>query len=145
MRAEHQVLVLGYIKSGIIKYLVMEREDLRIWQFVSGGGESDEIPVESASREFLEETGKDIDGFIKLDTMASIPAYFFKEHRNKSDLYVVPEFSFAVELFDEKIKLSDEHISYKFLPYEECREMLKYDSNRTALYELNERLKRETL
>jgi len=145
MRAEFQVLVLGYLKSNITKYLVTKRSDLGIWQFVSGGGEDDEIPNEAAKRELIEETSLNAEKFIRLDTTTSIPACIFKEHKDKSELYVVPEYAFAVELFDEKVQLSDEHTEYQFLTYDACRKILKYDSNRTALYELNERIIRGKL
>lgn len=142
MRAEFQVLVLGFLKSDSTKYLVAKRRDFGIWQFVSGGGEDFEVPEEAAIREMKEETDKSISSVIKLDTISSIPAGIFKEHKNKKDLFVVPEYTFAVELFDEKINLSDEHIEYQFLTYDACIKILKYDSNKTALYELNEKINR---
>jgi len=41
--------------------------------------------------------------------------------------------------------LSHEHTEYKWVDYETAREMLKYDSNRTALWELNKRIKQGML
>ena len=43
----------------------------------------------------------------------------------------------------QEIKLSDEHPEYRWLKYDEAHKMLKWDSDRTALWELNERLKRD--
>lgn len=145
MRAEYQVLILSYVKSEAVKYLVLEREDQRIWQFASGGGEGNETPLISARRELFEETGVNSDNLVKLDAMTSIPAFYFREHREKEDLYVVPEYAFAVELENEDIRLSYEHSSFKFLTYEECKDILKFDSNRTALYELNTKITRGIL
>ena len=53
-----------------------------------------------------------------------------------------PEFSFGVAYHGE-IVLSDEHTGYRWLLYQDACEILKYDSNRTALWELNERLGRQ--
>ena len=38
--------------------------------------------------------------------------------------------------------LGDEHSEIKWASYEEAKELLKFDSNKNALWELNERLKR---
>lgn len=78
-----------------------------------------------------------------MDTLSSNPSHFFIEHKDKKNLFVIPEYSFAVELLNENIKLSNEHSNYSFLTYEECSKILEFDSNKRALYELNERIVRE--
>lgn len=145
MRAEFQVLVLCYVILDEPRFLILKRSDMSIWQFVSGGGEDNETPLEATIRELYEETSIEINDAVKLDTVCSIPKSIFKEHRGKSDIYVIPEYSFAVKLESEKILLSSEHIEYKFCTYEEGMKLLKYDSNRTALYELNERFNNDDL
>ena len=55
------------------------------------------------------------------------------------DTFVVPEYAFAFACTDE-IHLSHEHTEYAWLPYEAACEKLRWDSNRTALYELHCRL-----
>ena len=52
---------------------------------------------------------------------------------------VVPEYSFGFECPDD-IVLSHEHTECVWLSFEEARAKLKWDSNRTALYELKCRL-----
>ena len=42
---------------------------------------------------------------------------------------------------DIKIILSDEHEKMEWVNYNNAMKKLKYDSNKTALWELNERLK----
>lgn len=142
MRAEMQVIIIGYIDD---EYLVLERADQSMWQFVSGGGEDDETPKEAAIREFYEETGIAVDHMIQLDSTTSIPSDIFIEHRDKQGLYVVPEYAFATALKDKEVTLSEEHHTYKFLKYETCLDLLKHDSNKTALNELKRRLKRNDL
>ncbi len=55
------------------------------------------------------------------------------------DMYVIPEYAFAFECKDV-IELSHEHTRYVLLNYKEAQAKLKWDSNKTALYELNCRL-----
>ena len=76
-----------------------------------------------------------------------MPACFFsasKEWGPKT--YVVKEYAFGVELTKtDKVALANEHKSFKFVDYESAAKKLKWDSNRTALYELNERIKNNDL
>ena len=57
-----------------------------------------------------------------------------------SDTYVVPEYAFGFDC-KEDIKLSHEHTECIWLTFEEALLKLKWDSNKTALYELHCRLK----
>ena len=52
---------------------------------------------------------------------------------------------FGVKVGDEKIDLKDEHTEYKWGTYEEVSEKLEWDSNKTALWELNHRLLKNKL
>lgn len=145
MRAGFQVLILGYLKGNENKYLIMERSDMGIWQFPSGGGENDESPEEAAIREMFEETGIKTEKVTRLETVNSVPASCFKAYDHLKDMYVIPEHIFATELEHEEVQLSSEHTAYKFMTFNECLKHLKYDSNKTALYEVNEKIKRKVL
>ena len=130
-----------------IKYGIFKRSDMDAYQAIAGGGEEGETILESAQRELLEETGLRKRELIKLDSVASIPASCFKESKYwGKETYVVNEYAFAVLLNDDDdITLSSEHLFFEFVDYDKAREKLKYDSNRTALYELNERIKNNDL
>jgi len=145
MRQPLQIIVIPFRRLGdVIEYAVLHRADGSMWQFVSGGGEDNESPEDAAAREFSEETGI-CDGIalLLLDATATVPrtAFYPTEHWPK-DLYVVPEYSFAVDLGDREIILSDEHDRYAWLEYEAAHRTLTWDSNRVALWELNQRLLR---
>ncbi|MFQ6975829.1 MAG: hypothetical protein ACLRSD_01465 [Oscillibacter sp.] len=58
-----------------------------------------------------------------------------------SSTYVIPEYTFGFECQDD-VRLSPEHTDCVWLTYDEANQKLKWDSNRTALYELNCRLKK---
>jgi len=138
-RLPFQVLIFPFIKenNGYL-YCVFKRKDLGFWQGVSGGGESGETIFDTAKRELLEETGTD-PKIIKLDSTTSIPSENIGKH-NWEGVLIVPEYSFGAELSSKEIKISEEHSTYRWLPYEEAEKLLRYDSNKTALWELNKRL-----
>ncbi len=54
---------------------------------------------------------------------------------------MVPEYSFAVDVRGQELELSHEHDKMRWLSFEDARRLLKWESNRVALWELNERLK----
>lgn len=143
MRAPFQILAIPYrITKNGIEYCVLHRADHDQWQFVAGGGEDDETPLNAARREIFEESGITVGDIISLDSICSIPIDIFPQrylYNWPSEMYVVPEYSFGFECNEEMI-LSDEHTECKWLNYENAYSKLKWDSNRTALYELNCRL-----
>ena len=144
-RAPFNVLVLPYRRVGAdeFEYALFRRSDAGFWQGVSGGGEDDETPLRAARREALEEAGISPDSaFLPLDTVESLPAVEFRSGVLwGEDIYVIPQYCFGVRVEDPQLVLSDEHTAYRWLPYGEAKGMLKFDGNRTALWELNQRLR----
>lgn len=70
---------------------------------------------------------------------AYVPATIIFEMRRQhwsKDTYVIPEYTFGFEC-QKDIQLSHEHTEHVWLTYEEANQKLKWDSNRTALFELN--------
>ena len=146
MRAPYQVLIIPFRHTVTgLAFAVLKRSDSDAWQFVSGGGEDSETLIQSAEREMREEVSFDVDGrLIRLDAKATIPATVFEDVANwGDDVYVIPEYSFAIDVKDAVLVLSAEHDELRWLLYEQARALLSWDSNRTTLWELNERLTRE--
>ena len=143
MRAPFQILAIPYrIVDGEPHYCVFHRSDFDQWQFIAGGGENSETPLEAAKREIWEESGVTVDSIISLTSMCSIPTYIFPKKylcNWPEDTYVVPEYTFGFAC-EEEMKLSHEHLECVWLTYERACDKLKWDSNKTALYELNCRL-----
>ncbi|PYS87807.1 MAG: NUDIX pyrophosphatase [Acidobacteria bacterium] len=143
-RAAFQVLVIPFQvdTNGEPRYLLLKRSDKNVWQGIAGGGEGDEEPEQTARREALEEAGIPKDAcLMRLDSLASIPAKHFAErHLWGDDIFVIPEFSFGVEVQNKEVCLSGEHSTCEWLDYETARSRLAWDSNRTALWELHSRL-----
>ncbi len=144
-RAPFQVLVYPYrqSKNGQIEYALLRRSDQGFWQGIAGGGEDDETPLDAAMRETYEETGiPPTAEFLRLDTVEPIPVYHFSTSHIWGDhIYVIPQYTFGVATPNLQIVLSHEHTAYRWLFYEEAYELLRYDGNKTALWELDKRLK----
>ena len=144
MRAPFQILAIPYrIADGAILYGVLHRADHDQWQFVAGGGEDSETPIDAACREILEECGVRADPIISLDAVACVPnTCFAQRHRAHwaRDAYVIPEHAFAFACQGELV-LSSEHTEMRWLTYAEALSLLTWDSNKTALYELDCRLR----
>ena len=142
MRAPFQILAIPYRLKPDLQYCVLHRSDIDQYQFVAGGGEDDERAIDAAIREIKEETAVSAASVISLTSMAYIPANVISERHRKlwsADTYVIPEYSFGFEC-DTDICLSDEHIGFEWMNYEDAMSKLTWDSNKTALYELNCRL-----
>ena len=144
-RAPLQAIVIPFRRDsqGRLEYAVFHRTDNSMWHFVSGGAEDSETAFEAAVREAAEESGIPRQSrWLALDSKASVPRTAFPETAHwPSGLFVVPEYSFAVEVGDHRIVLSPEHDEVRWLPFEEATVMLTWDSNKVALWELNERLR----
>ncbi len=143
-RAPFQILVLPFrVKhNGGYEYVIFNRADDRYWQGLAGGGEDGESPVEAAKREAYEEANIPLSAkYFMLKTTASIPVYHFAaSHTWPKNQYVIPEYCFAVEYAGFEISLSHEHSEYKWVDYEIGQVLLHWENNKTALWELNQRL-----
>ncbi len=143
-RAKFQVLILPFriAEHGVPEFAITKRSDMDAWQFLSGGGEDDETPLQAAKREAIEEGDIPHDyELIELDSVASIPAVCFGARKEwGSSAYVIPEYTFGVDMKNRDLTLSSEHTELQWLKYEEALEKLTWDSNKTALWELNERI-----
>ena len=141
-RAPFNVLVIPYrSRDGDHEYAVFHRSDASMWQFIAGGGEDDEKPQEAARREACEEAGI-TDGVVwmQLHSTSSVPRTAFPDGDWPDSIYVIPEYSFAVNVQDHELCLSPEHDQVQWLDYTQARNTLTWDSNKTALWELRERL-----
>ena len=144
-RAAFNVLILLYKKEmEEIEYCIFKRADGKIWQFLAGGGEDKETPIEAAERETLEEANIKANKLCKLTSMCFVPANQFSEAAQMSwgtETCVIPVYCFASKVDQElEIQISEEHLEYKWCTYEEAQELLYFDLDKTALYELKEKV-----
>lgn len=103
------------------------------WDLPKGHVEKGEKEIDTVKREVLEETGlkniKFIEGFKKWIK------YFFK-FRGKNILKFVT--FYLVETKEKGVKISPEHIEYKWLPYEEALEQLTFKNAKEILKKANQ-------
>jgi dihydroneopterin triphosphate diphosphatase len=143
-RAPFQVLVFPYRREGNdFVYALFRREDAGYWQGVAGGGEAGESPLEAARRETMEEAGVGEDAeFVTLDACATMPVVAVTgEFTWGPDVLVIPEYTFGAAVANEDLRLSDEHTEYGWFGFDQANKLVRWDSNRTALWELDHRLR----
>ena len=142
-RQPFQVLVFPYRfdGEGNLQFALFKRVNGDYWQAISGGGEREEQPLDAARRESSEEAGISSDNpFLSLLSQSCLPAVNVVGLIWGEDVFLIPEFCFAVKLSHCDLKISDEHSEYRWMGYEEAMSSLKWESNKTALWELNYRL-----
>ncbi|HEY4175668.1 MAG TPA: NUDIX domain-containing protein [Kofleriaceae bacterium] len=143
-RAPFQVVVFPFRRRAIgFEYAVLQRSDNGAWQGVAGGGEDNETPTEAARRESEEEAAIPKSAPVyRLQAMSTVPIVYIGEsaraHWSK-DLYVIPNYAFAVDCTALELRLSHEHDNIKWLPYNEAYALLYWQNDKVALWELNER------
>ncbi|MER2493662.1 NUDIX hydrolase [Catenovulum sediminis] len=141
MRAPFQVIVFPYRRAGNeIEVLIGQRSDDGSWQAISGGGEDQESPIEAAKRELSEESGMIGTNWLQLDSKVMLPKIFYKGHEHwGGNVYVIPEFAFATEVTGTAVN-SEEHSELRWVSTVTADTLLRYDSNKIALWELCQRV-----
>lgn len=119
-------------EKGSIYYLILQYDDV-YWGFVKGRIEKGEELQSTIIREIEEETGiKDIKFISGFNEKIE---YFFKREGKtifKTNIY------FLVQTKIKEIKLSFEHIGFKWLNYEESLNQLTFDNNKNVLKKAND-------
>lgn len=147
MRAPYNVLVLPYYcDKEKPRFCIFKREDMDIWQFIAGGGENEESPFIAAKRESFEEAGiSDTLKYNKLQSMCyvSVNNFSLKSRAHWDHVFVIPVYAFSVRLYSLDICISNEHKEYLWCSYDDAIKLLHFDLDKTALFELNERIKND--
>lgn len=143
-RAPFQVLIFPFrqLENANREYCLFRRADNGLWQGVAGGGEDAETPLQAAIRECWEEAQIPTDSRIfQLDSIEAIPATLFAARAEwGAGVYVIPQYTFGVEM-PGQIVISHEHKEYQWMTYVQAIEAMRYDGDKTALWELDQRLK----
>jgi len=118
--------------KGNIYYLVLHYE-LGHWDFVKGKIEKNEELRQTVTREAKEETG--IDDLKFIGEFKEKIEYFFKKQDKTIFKTVI---FFLAETKTKEIKLSYEHVDFKWLSYDKAIEQLTFENAKRVLKEAND-------
>jgi bis(5'-nucleosidyl)-tetraphosphatase len=128
-----------FTKNPQVNYLLLLYEAGH-WDFVKGNVEPNETEKDTVIRELQEETGivdaQFIDGFREKI------AYFYRRQGNTIYKEVV---FFLIEAHTEKVKLSYEHVGYKWLDYQHAMEKLTFKNAKNVLQNAHEFMKKQRI
>jgi len=110
------------IENENILYLLLHYESGH-WDLPKGKIEPGETKQQAALRELMEETG--LTAELDNDFEETIK-YIFTDYDKQLAQKIV--YFFVGRATSKEVKLSDEHIGYKWLPYKETIELLTYDN-----------------
>jgi 8-oxo-dGTP pyrophosphatase MutT (NUDIX family) len=128
-------------KKGIIKYLLLHypsnaKAPKNYWDLPKGHIEKGEKEIDTAKREVEEETSlKDIK-FV--GNFQECIKYFFK-FKEKTVFKIVT--FYLAEAKTKKVKISGEHVGFKWLPFEEASKKLTFKNAREILKKADNFLK----
>ncbi len=143
MRSPYQILAFPFIKEDEdYIYAIFKRKDMGIWQGIAGGGEEGERPIDTVKREVHEELSiiSDME-YIRLASTTTIPAENIHGIKWGKELIMIPEISFGVRVSTKELVIKEEHTEYMWTNLQGALEKLNYDSNKSAIWELDYRLK----
>lgn len=145
MKYKKPVSVLVVIHTAALDVLLLERaRHPGFWQSVTGSQEDDEPLLETARREVLEETGIDAAAADFIDWQLTNRYEIFAEWRYRYAPGVTQNtehvFSLLVPEQAAVTIAPDEHLGYRWLPWQEAAAACFSWSNRDAILELPQRL-----
>lgn len=123
-------------KNQEVKYLLLQYDGGR-WGFVKGQVERNESEKDTAARELREETGISDAQFIK-DFREKI-SYFYRRGGKPIRKEVT---YFLIQTQQDAVKLSFEHVGYKWVNYQEAITKLTFKNARNLLKKAREFLEK---
>ena len=116
-------------KAKEVEFLLLKRNKNKLyehlWQGVAGKIEKDDKAWETAVRELKEETGLAPKKMFVADHVSR----FYEKHKDRMNLVPV----FGIEVDSKDVTLSDEHIDYKWLDFEEAFDTLIWNGQKQGL------------
>lgn len=127
-----------FIEGGLRRYLLLNYGK-GYWGFAKGIVEKGESERDAAKREIEEETG--IHNYLFIKGFREEVSYSF---RRKGEIVHKVVVYFLARANDSRVTLSQEHIGYSWLPYEEAEQNLTYKNTKKLLNEAEEFLEKST-
>src|SRR3989344_2530607 len=128
MKAESAGAVVFKKNSELLFLLLHSRANAEYWDFPKGMIESEETPQIAAQREIIEETGITCLTFHKgFEEKIHLYFKFQGETIFKSTIY------FLVEATETNVILSEEHVAFAWVSYEQALPLLKFKNSQEVL------------
>ena len=112
-----------------LKFLLLKRNQDKLyehlWQGVAGKIEGDETASEAAIRELREETGLEPVRMFVADHVSR----FYESHQDRINLVPV----FGIEVDSVEVKLSEEHVDYKWVDIYEALDTLVWRGQKEGI------------
>lgn len=135
-------------KNDSLEFGIFQRSDIpEIHQGIAGGGEQGESVIKSALRECREEGRVLSPGpLYPLDSVSYMRSTVFPEWVDiwGAKVVVLPMYFFGMP-YDGEVVISQEHLSFQWLGYEEADAAVRLQDQNVALWELNERIRRKEI
>jgi 8-oxo-dGTP pyrophosphatase MutT (NUDIX family) len=133
----------GNVYYLLLHYTPSEKGKHGHWGFAKGHVEQGETDEQTARREIAEETGitdlKIISGFKEQEKYFFRQVYGLKgEARKKAPWIFKLVIFFLAETKTQNVKISDEHIGYVWLPYQEARKKISFKNSKELLKKAND-------
>jgi bis(5'-nucleosidyl)-tetraphosphatase len=116
----------------LLHYPSNSRAPKDYWDFPKGHIEKGEKETETVKREVKEETG--LQKFKFIEGFKEWIKYFFKD-KDKTVFKIVT--FYLIETKEKEVKISFEHIGYKWLAYEQALEQLNFKNAKDILQKAN--------
>jgi 8-oxo-dGTP pyrophosphatase MutT (NUDIX family) len=141
MAKEISVGAVVYRLGDNIEYLLLHKKASEhykeIWDFPKGNVEGKESQIQTAQREITEETGLTDIGFD--GTFKETMRYFYKKEGETVFKEVI--FYLAELLEEQEIKLSTEHMGYRWVSYETAMKLLTHKNAKQLLEKADKAIK----
>ena len=138
MLEERSAGVILFNKSKDIQFLILKYPSGH-WDFVKGNIEEGENEKETVKRELFEETGIDNlkihQGFNK-----KVEYHYYKKNNKVHKIVSY----YLAETNQKEVKLSFEHLDYKWSDYEDLMKSITFENSREILKKGNESIKNLT-
>jgi len=121
----------------LLRYAGSTKKAKDYWDFPKGHIEKGETEIETVKREIKEETGLEDIGFIS-GFKTSIRYFFRKQEKVIFKIVVF----YLARAKTKNVKISFEHIGFKWLPYEEALKTVTYKNAKEVLKRAFQYLKR---